>query len=184
MTTNQEGRGRDLEAEEQRRLNRRTWIAIAVGTTLQIVSFGAVLFGTLVSLSAEPISGGPSFALGFILAPAVFASVAFISGHERAPMATLKAMGVWLVLALSLGLLNPVSGLSVAFGAAGVITLRRPETTTTFARSAAVVLTGMYVLLLVVILPEAGIFAGAVTPLLAVRSADIYRERRKDPVDG
>jgi hypothetical protein len=40
------------------------------------------------------------------------------------------------------------------------------------------------VLLLVVILPEAGIFAGAVTPLLAVRSADIYRERRKDPVDG
>ena len=99
-------------------------------------------------------------------------------------MATLKAMGVWLVLALSLGLLNPVSGLSVAFGAAGVFTLRRPVSTTTFARSAAVVLTGMYVLLLVVILPEAGIFAGAVTPLLAVRSADIYRERRKDPVDG
>lgn len=148
-----------------------------------MVSFGALLFGALISLSDEPISGGPSFALGFILAPATFASVAFISGHERAPIATLKAMGVWLVLALSLGVLNPVTGLCVAFGAAGVITMRREEWTSTWTRSAAVVLTGLYVLLLVVILPEAGIFAGAVTPLLATRAADMYQARKLEGTD-
>lgn len=165
------------EAENQRRLNRRTWIAIAIGTGIQVISFGALLFGALISLSDEPIPAGPSFALGFILAPATFASVAFISGHEKAPIATLKAMGVWLVLALSLGILNPVTGLCVAFGAAGVITLRRDEWASTWTRSIAVVLTGLYVLLLVVILPEAGIFAGAVTPLLSTRAADMYQAR-------
>ncbi|REK12373.1 MAG: hypothetical protein DWQ40_11555 [Actinobacteria bacterium] len=180
MTAKRPGRELDPEAEEERRLTRRTWIAIAVGTVIQVVSFGALLFGALVSLSDDPTPGAPSFALGFILAPATFASVAFISGHERAPTATLKAMGLWLVLALSLGVLNPVTGLCAAFGAAGVITLRREEWTSTWVRAIAVVVGASYVLLLVVLVPEAGIFAGAVTPLLAVRAGDVYQARSRE----
>jgi hypothetical protein len=38
-------------------------------------------------------------------------------------------------------------------------------------------MTAGYVTLLVVILPQAGVFAGAVTPLLAIRGADIWSER-------
>jgi FtsH-binding integral membrane protein len=167
----------DPRSEQARKATRRTWLAIGLGTVVQVVSSGALLFGTLVSVSDEEIAAGPSFALGFILAPVAFAVVAFVSGRERAPIATLKAMGIWLVLALTLGLLNPVAGLCVAYGAAGSATLRREDWTSTWTRSIAVVLTGIYVLVLVVVLPEAGIFAGAVTPLLSIRAADVYQAR-------
>ncbi len=159
---------------------KRTWWAIGVGTAIQIVSFGALLFGAIASINDDSVAGGPAFALGFILAPAVFASVAFISANERAPSATLKAMGLWLLVSLTLGVFNPVGGLCLGFGFAGAITLRKEEATTSKHRYIAVLLNGAYVILLVVVIPDAGVFAGAVTPLLAVRSADIYSQRAQE----
>lgn len=156
---------------------RRLWWAIAIGTVIQIVSFGSILVGALAAASEEDVAGGPAFALGFVLVPVVCATVAFASAHERAAMATLKGMGVWLVLGLSLGVLNPVVGLSTAFAASGAFTLRATVDRPGKARAVAVLLTAAYLLVLVLVLPQAALLAGAVTPLLGIRAADIYSER-------
>jgi hypothetical protein len=42
----------------------------------------------------------------------------------------------------------------------------------------AVLLATGYVTTLLLILPQAGVFAGAVTPLLAVKAADYYTEKK------
>lgn len=156
---------------------RRLWLAIGIGTVLQTISYGSLIFGALVSQSDDPAGGGSAFALGFLLAPPAFAAVAFISGHQSAPLATLKGMGLWLVVALPFGLLNPVTGLTLGFTAAAAVTLRR-EDESGKTRAAAVAVAGLWVTVLVLILPEAGLFAGAVTPLLAIRAADLYYEQR------
>lgn len=133
--------------------------------------------GTLAAASGDDVAAGPAFALGFSLVPVVIAVVAFVSGIENAPTATAKAMGIWLVLALPLGLVNPATGLSAGFGAAAAITLRRPDNHRARHRIIAVLINTLYVTVLVVIAPEAGLFAGAVTPVLAVRIADSWSER-------
>ena len=155
----------------------RIWWGIGLGTILQVISYGSILLGALAAIADEELESGPSFALGFTLVPIVCATVAFVSAHERASMATLKGMGIWLVVGLPLGLLNPIAGLSVGFTAAGAFTLRPTVLSPGKARFWAVILTAAYLLLLVFIVPEAAILAGALTPLLAIRAADIYSER-------
>ncbi len=156
---------------------RRVWWAIGIGTIVQAVAFGSRLLGTVATQSSTPEGAGPAFALGFALVPVVCAIVAFTSGHPRAPLATLKGMGIWLVVALPLGLINPVSGLCAGFTASGAVTLRSSGPTSGRVHAAAVVLAAVYVTLLIIIVPQAGIFAGAVTPLLAVKAADVFSER-------
>jgi len=156
---------------------KRIWWAIGLGTIAQSVAFGSVLLGILSTQSDTPEAAGPAFALGFVLVPAVCAMVAFISGQERAPLATLKGMGIWLIVSLPLSLINPVSGLCAGFTASGAITLRRSDLARTRLRAVAVVISAAYVTVLMIIVPQAGIFAGAVTPLLAVKAADIFGER-------
>jgi uncharacterized ion transporter superfamily protein YfcC len=74
-------------------------------------------------------------------------------------------------------LINPVTGMCAGFTAAGAVTLRREEGIAFRPRVAAVIMASGYVTLLVVLLPQAGIFAGAITPLFAIRGADIWSER-------
>lgn len=153
--------------------------AIAIGTIVQAVSFISFMVGVFASTSDEAIAAGPAFALGFILVPVVCATVAFVSRHPQAPMATLKGMGAWLVLALPFSLGNPIIGLSVGFAAAGALTLRSDGLRPGRYRMLAVVGTGVYIVVLILILPQAAIVAGAVTPLLAIRAGDLITEQRE-----
>lgn len=164
----------------------RIWLAIGLGTVIQTISFGSLLLGALASQSDEPSAAGPAFALGFALVPIVFVSVAFVSGVARAPLAALKAMGLWLLIALPFGLINPVIGLCTGFTAGAAVTLRHSESHKRGARAAAILIAATYVAVLVFTFTQAGIFAGAVTPLLAMRAADIYSERhaRNNEVPG
>lgn len=152
---------------------------------VQIVSFGSILFGALAA-GADDVAAGPAFALGFGLVPVVFVITAFGSAARSAPTAIVKAMLLWLVIALPVGLLNPVSGLTAAFGAGAAMTLRQTDHYRRWARGIAVLIGTIYVTALVFNFPQAGIFAGAVTPLLAVKAADLYLERRArvDPARG
>lgn len=137
------------------------------------------MVGVFASTSEETLAAGPAFALGFILVPVACAVVAFVSRHPGAPMATLKGMGAWLVLALPLSLMNPIIGLSVGFAASGALTLRSDSLRPGRYRSLAVAGTGVYVVILLLILPQAAIVAGALTPLLAVRVGDLITEQRE-----
>lgn len=139
------------------------------------------MLGVFASTTAESDAAAPAFALGFVLVPVVCAIVAFGSNHPRAPIATLKGMGAWLVVALPLSLVNPITGLSTGFAAAGWFALRADSLRPGRNRAWAVAGTAVYVTFLVVILPQAAILAGAVTPLLAIRVGDLLTERREEP---
>lgn len=156
---------------------KRVWLAIGIGTILQAISFGSLLLGAVASQSDTPEAGGPAFAIGFGMVPLVLVIVAFGSGRSSPAVSVLKGMGLWLVVALPISLVNPVTGIFAGFTAAAAVTLRRAEGIPFKPRAAAIVMAAGYVTLLVVLLPQAGLFAGAVTPLLAIRGADIWSER-------
>lgn len=156
---------------------KRIWLAIGIGTILQAISFGSLLLGAVASQSDTPEAGGPAFAIGFAIIPLVLVVVTFGSGTLGPAGAVLKGMGLWLLVALPLSLANPVTGICAGFTAAAAVTLRRAEGIPFKPRVAAIVMAAGYVTLLVVVLPQAGVFAGAVTPLLAIRGADIWSER-------
>lgn len=139
------------------------------------------MLGVLASISEDfPDAAGPTFALGFGLVPVVAAVVAFVSGHRSAPKATLKAMGAWVVVAIPLALLNPITGFSTGFAAAGAFSLRPDAFYSGKTRALAVGLLLVYVTVLVLILPQAAMFAGAVTPLLVIKAADVRSSKNDD----
>lgn len=153
--------------------------AIFVGTLVQAVSFGSLMVGVYASTSDSGEAGSAYFALGFILVPIMCAVVAFMSRHPRAPMATLKGMGVWLVIGLPLSLVHPVIGLGAGYTAAGALTLRSDALAPGKNRAWAILAVALYLALLLFILPQSAVLAGAVSPLLAIRAADLFTERRE-----
>jgi predicted membrane metal-binding protein len=161
---------------------RRSWIAIGLGTMVMVISYGSLLLAIVASRSDTPEAAGPAFAVGFALVPAVFVTVAFMSGRRNAPTAVLKAMGLWLLIALPLGLFNPVFGLSVAFGIGGVLTLKAPDTDSWKARSAAVLLVAVYSLMMLFVIPALGLMSGGLLPLASLGLMDWYVEYRSRPV--
>lgn len=166
---------------------KRVWLAIGFGTILQAISFGSLLLGAVASQSDTPEAGGPAFAIGFAIVPLVLVVVAFGSGRVGPAAAVLKGMGLWLLVALPFSLIHPAIGISAGFTAAAAVTMHRAEGIPFKPRVIAIVMAAGYVTLLVVVLPQAGLFAGAVTPLLAIRGADIWSERenaRRGAPDG
>lgn len=164
---------------------KRVWLAIGFGTILQAISFGSLLLGAVASQTDTPEAGGPAFAIGFALVPLVLVTVAFGSGRVEPAASVLKGMGLWLLVALPFSLIHPAIGICAGFTMAAAVTLHRADGIPFKPRVAAIAMAAGYVTLLVVVLPQAGFFAGAVTPLLAVRGADIWSERenakRGDP---
>ena len=157
--------------------SRRTWVAIITATVIEVIAYGFLLFAILAAASDIPESGGPPLALGLILVPFVFIALAFLSKRERAPIATLKAMGLWVLVLLPIGLLNPVVGLTAAFGVGGIVTLRTEPIYRLSYRVWAVVITTTYVTALLFFAPPGGVFAGAVMPFPALGIADMLAVR-------
>jgi hypothetical protein len=154
--------------------------AIFVGTLVQAVSFASLLVAVGASRSESGEAAGPYFALGFMLVPIMCAVVAFMSRHPGAPMATLKGMGVWLAIGLPLVLLHPVIGFGTGYTAAGAMTLRSDVLSPGRNRAWAIFATALYLALLLFVLPQSAVLAGAVAPLLAIRAADLFTERREE----
>jgi hypothetical protein len=87
-------------------------------------------------------------------------------------------MGLWLLVALPLGLFNPVFGLCAGFGIGGVVTLKEDETDRWFARSVAVLLAAAYSLLMLFVIPGLGLLSGGLLPLASLGLADYYTRHR------
>jgi hypothetical protein len=157
---------------------KRSWLAIGISTIVLMVSYGAILVWFVAMRSETPDAALPAFAVGFGLVPFVFLTLAFISGRRDAPVAVLKAMGLWLLIAFPLGLFNPVFGLCVGFGIGGVVTLKERETDRRFARVLAVVLVGIYSLTMLFLIPGLGFLSGGLLPLASLGLADYYTEHK------
>lgn len=166
---------------EEQQSSRRSWLAISLGTVVLMVSYGSLLAAIVASRDASSEATGPVFALGFALVPIVFVTVAFVSGRSRAPISVLKAMGVWLLVALPFSLLNPVFGLTAGYGIGGVLTLKVKDTDRWQARLIAVLAVAAYAFGLVVLLPSLtglGVLSGGLLALPALGLADAYTRNR------
>jgi hypothetical protein len=157
---------------------KRSWLAIGLSTIVLMVSYSSLLVAIVATQSDTPEAAGPTFALGFALVPVVFVAVAFLSGRRNAPTSVLKAMGVWLVVALPLGLFNPVFGLCAGFGMGGVLTLKENDTDRWQARTIAVLLVATYSLSMLWVIPAIGLLSGGISPLASLGLADYYTRNR------
>lgn len=167
------------------RIRRRNWIAIAVATPL--MAFSYFTYGaSFVDDDAERSSIEPALAMvGLAIAPFAFIALGFVSRNPVAPKRVLQAMGLLLLVGLSVGLLDPLIGASLGFGIGGALVLNRPDLPRlTFWRFGAVGFTAIYTLVLFVIAPPGGVFTGAVLPFIMVGFADEYAAwsaARNDP---
>jgi hypothetical protein len=147
-------------------------------------SFTSLLLA-LTDDTAEDAARTAALGVGLAIVPFVFLIVAFGSRHPRAPVAVLKALGVWFVIGVSIGWFSVGLALVLAFGVGGMITLRADEPGAQRARMWALMFTVLYVLVLIVVLsPGIGLFAAASLPLLALGFADQWVEYKRRRAGG
>jgi hypothetical protein len=130
---------------------------------------------------AGPLEAGidtTDLGLGLALAPFVFIALAAVSRYPR-PRRVLAAMGVLLLVGLSVGLVSPALGAAAGFAAGGALALRPPDDPRAMRhRLVAVVLCTAYTFLLLVVITPAGVFTGAVLPLMSLGFADEWTRWR------
>jgi hypothetical protein len=156
-------------------VRRANWIAIAVSTLLMMFSY--LIYGAaFIDDEGEQAGIDLRFAfIGLAIAPFVFIALGFLSRNPLAPKRVLQAMGLLLLVGLAIGFLDPLLGASIGFCVGGALVLNRPAIErVTYWRSAAVVFTAAYVLVLLIVLPPAGVFTGGLLPLMMIGFADEY----------
>jgi hypothetical protein len=157
------------------RLRRRNWIAIVAATPLMMFSYF-----TYAAAFVDDEGGRSSVQLelafvGLAVAPFVFIVLGFVSRNPAAPKRVLAAMGLLLLVGLTLGLLDPLVGAATGFGLGGALVLNRPGISRVmFWRIGAVVFTAIYMSFLLVVAVPAGVFTGAILPLMMIGFADEY----------
>ena len=120
--------------------------------------------------------------IGLAVAPFVFVTVAFASRNPDMGRAVLRAMGLLLLLGLSVGLLAPVLGATAGFGVGGALTLSRPDVPDVLNWRVAFTAIGVvYTFALLVFLTPAGVFTGGLIPLLLLGFADEFAAWRARP---
>lgn len=113
--------------------------------------------------------------IALALAPFVFVIVGFVSRNPRAPKRVLWAMGLLVVLGLSIGLIAPVLGAAAGFGVGVALTLNPLDLPDLMRnRMIAVGFAVTYTLLLLIVATPAGVFTGALLPPLIVGLADEF----------
>jgi len=137
----------------------------------------AFVVGSVADTTESPIA---SLAVGLALVPIVFILLAFLSRHPRAPTAVLYAMMFSLMIGVPLAAFDVVSALTLGFGAGGVVALAKLEDDSWPARSIAVVLVTVYIVVLLRYLVGAALLGSAVLPLATVGFADEVMERHAE----
>jgi hypothetical protein len=158
------------------------WRAITVATLVLVPAFWAILAG-LVSVAVDDADGGPqpgaAIAFGLALLPFVFIALAFMSGHPRAPIAVVKAMGLFLLVGIPVSALaaDAVTGLVAGVGAGGIVTLRADATHTWRARALGVAFAAVYAFVLVRTVGALALVSAPVFPFTSIGIADHLAER-------
>jgi hypothetical protein len=114
-------------------------------------------------------------AIALLIAPLVFSSVGLISRRPHTPWRVLQSMGLLIVVGLPFGLLSPVVGAAAGFGVGFALTLNMPTFEGQLRRRlVGVGFVVVYMAILLVVIPSAGVLAGAILPGFMVGFADEY----------
>ena len=135
---------------------------------------------TIASVLLVPAMWSP--ALGFALVPFVFLALALLSEHPRPPAATLRAMGLFLVVGVSTAVatLDAVTGFVAGVGAGGIAALRADAPHTWRSRAAAVAVAALYTFVLVRTAGELALLPAPVLAFTGIGVADHLAERRAE----
>jgi hypothetical protein len=118
--------------------------------------------------------------LGLALIPFVFMVAAFGSRHPRASGAVLKAMGLFIVIGLPLGVLGPAIGIPAGTAVGAMVAIRPLDGMPGVmkARGIAVALGIVYLFVMGAISPAFGVFVGAALPFFVIGLSDQALEWR------
>ena len=158
---------------------RRKWIIVILATVVELVAFWSVIIGMARSTADQgsEIAGSAAgaFALGFSLVPFAFLVLAFGTNNPRAPGATLRAMGFWMIIGLPLILfIEPATGLAAGFGLGAIPAIRLEPEHSWKARLWWVLAFVIYVFVLVFTKVAAGpgVLTASLLPFVTVAFAD------------
>lgn len=144
---------------------RRRWLVIALSTVVLQFAYWPMVasLGTRED-GATAVAAGP-LALGLAVVPFAFMALAFGSRHDSAPMATLKALGLFVLVALPLVVIvDPMVGAAAGLTAGAVPALQADEVHDRRWRWAAVAAVTVYLFVLRVVAVEFALVSGAVLP--------------------
>jgi hypothetical protein len=158
---------------------RRKWLGIALASMVMTASYWLVVFAAAAGSAEDGPSSTQPFTLGLILVPFAFIALAFLTRQRDASWAVVKAMGLFLVVGLPIGLFNVVIGMVAGFGAGAVVAVRTEEGVPyRKPRSIGVLVAVLYTLAMLAFVPPLGVFTGSVVPFAAVGIADQIVEGR------
>lgn len=122
------------------------------------------------------------FWLGVALAPFPLVVFGFVSRNPRAARSVLRAMGILILVSLTVGIVTPALGAAAGFGVGAALTLNPPVPERYLRpRLVGVGLAVIYTFVLLVIATPAGVLSGAVIPVLMVGFADEFSAWRNQP---
>jgi hypothetical protein len=162
----------------------RKWRAITLASLVLAPAAWSLLAG-LVALASDG-DGGPqpaaAIALGLALVPFTFIVLAFASEHPTAPGAVLRAMGLFLLVGIPVSAVaaDAVTGIVAAFGAGGVVALRRDAVHELRLRAGAVAVAAAYAFVLARVAGPAVVVAAPILPFTSIGLADHLAEWRRD----
>ena len=164
-----------LQPDELHQFRRRNWWAVGVGTVLTFIASVAYATAFIEEDGRDDEFDFTLVGIALLLVPFVFMALAFISQNPQGPKRVLQAMPLFLAVALSVGLLEPVLGAAIGFAAGAALTLRPPPVPNVAKwRSGAVFFTAIYLLVLLLVVPPGGVFGASVVPLVMIGAADEY----------
>lgn len=158
---------------------RRRWLVITLATVvMQFAYWPMVAAFADRDTGADAVATGP-LALGLAILPFAFMALAFGSRHPEAPVASLKALGWFVLLAVPLVVVvDPLVGIVAGLTAGGTTALQRDEVHSVRWRWAAVGVTAVYVLVLRIVVVDFAIMSGAVLPFTVHGLVDQAAETR------
>jgi hypothetical protein len=159
---------------------RRRWLVISLATIVMQFAYWPMIasLGTRDDGATAVAQGPLAFGLAFV--PFAFMALAFGSRHDNAPMATLKALGLFLLVAMPLVVIvDPMVGIVSGLTAGGTAALQRdPDLHDLRWRWIAVGVVTVYVFVLRVVAVEFALMSGAVLPFAVHGLVDQAAEAR------
>lgn len=146
----------------------RKWRAITIASILLAPACWSMLTGEVADV-----------AFGLALVPFVLLALAFLSEHPAAPVATVKAMGLALLVGAVVTAItrDAVTGIVAGVGAGGIVALRAEPAQSSRARAVAVVVVAIYAFVLAHTAGAVVLLAAPVLPFTAIGIADHLSER-------
>ena len=159
---------------------RRRWLAISLATVAMQFAYWPVVGALGTTTDGERVVALPLVLIGIGVVPFALLGLALLSRHPNPGSATLKSLGLFLLVGPPLiVILDPMVGMTAGLAAGGVTALHRdPDVHPIRWRWIAVAVLTVYVVVLLVVIPPFAVVSGAILPFTVHGLVDQAAETR------